>query len=278
MGIADVVIGASAWLSEAHGVERAPHIIDLLAEMINLAETCWACSLSCALLGQPTPSGAYVVDPLMANVTKLNITRFTYEWMRLAQDVAGGLIITLPSERDYRNPELRGYMDKYFQGKPGFSAEQRMRMMRLVEALAVGLRRLRAEGMERVWARHRALARGVRAGVEAMGLRLFSERPSDSLTAVTLPEGVDGTALVKKLRDEEGIIIAGGQGKLKGKICRIAHMGYIDSYDCLTALAALERVLVRMGVEVPAGAGVAAAAKVYREEAEVLQAAGSQSG
>jgi len=138
VGIADVVIGASAWLSEAHGVERAPHIIDLLAEMINLAETCWACSLSCALLGQPTPSGAYVVDPLMANVTKLNITRFTYEWMRLAQDVAGGLIITLPSERDYRNPELRGYMDKYFQGKPGFSAEQRMRMMRLVEALAVG--------------------------------------------------------------------------------------------------------------------------------------------
>lgn len=194
-----------------------------------------------------------------------------------------GLATVTVSERAWERIEAnprRGYYFDLVRNRKALSTHDPVftPAVTLVEALAVGLRRLRAEGMERVWARHRALARGVRAGVEAMGLRLFSERPSDSLTAVTLPEGVDGTALVKKLRDEEGIIIAGGQGKLKGKICRIAHMGYIDSYDCLTALAALERVLVRMGVEVPAGAGVAAAAKVYREEAEVLQAAGSQSG
>ena len=141
----------------------------------------------------------------------------------------------------------------------------------LLEALAVGLRALKAEGIERVWERHRALADGVRAGVRAMRLELFAERPSDSLTAISLPETVDGNEVVKMLREEEGITIAGGQAKLKGKICRIAHMGYMDGYDCLVALAALERVLRRLGVEVPTGAGVTAALEVYEARAEVVQ-------
>lgn len=188
-----------------------------------------------------------------------------------------GLATVTVSERAWKrieaNPQ-RGYYFDLLRNRKALSTHDPVftPAITLVETLAVGLRRLRAEGMERVWSRHRALARGVRAGVLAMGLKLFASRPSDSLTAITLPEGVDGTALVKKLREEEGITIGGGQAKLKGKICRIAHMGYLDAYDCLVALAALERVLVRMGVEVPLGAGVTAALEVYRGEAEVLGA------
>ena len=167
-------------------------------------------------------------------------------------------------ERVKANPSRGYYFDLVYNQKglavydPAFTPA-----ITLFEALRVGLRLLRAEGMEQVWARHRVMAEGVRAGVRAMGLALYPKRPSDSLTAITLPEGVDGDKVVKMLRDEEGFIIAGGQGKLKGKLCRIAHMGYIDSYDCLVALAALERVLRRLGVKVIAGAGVAAASDYY---------------
>jgi aspartate aminotransferase-like enzyme len=167
-------------------------------------------------------------------------------------------------ERVKANPSRGYYFDLLYNQKglaaydPAFTPA-----ITLFEALRVGLRLLRTEGMEQVWARHRVMAEGVRAGVRAMGLAIYPKRPSDSLTAITLPEGVDGDKVVKMLRDEEGFIIAGGQGKLKGKLCRIAHMGYIDSYDCLVALAALERVLRRLGVKLPASAGVAAASDYY---------------
>ena len=138
VGLADVVIGASAWMAECHGLERAPNVTDLLAEMVHLSETCWACSLACAHEGVQTPSGAYGVNPLLANVVKLNITRFAYEWMRLAQDIAGGLIITLPSEKDYDSPDVGEYIDRYFKGKKGSSTRDRIRMARLIENMAIG--------------------------------------------------------------------------------------------------------------------------------------------
>jgi 4-hydroxybutyryl-CoA dehydratase/vinylacetyl-CoA-Delta-isomerase len=106
--------------------------------MVNMAETCWSCALACSYEGYQTPSGAYVINPLLANVEKLNITRFTYEWMRLAQDIAGGIIITLPSERDYEHPEIGKYIEKYVKGKKGFSTRDRIKMYRLVENMAVG--------------------------------------------------------------------------------------------------------------------------------------------
>jgi len=138
VGISDVVIGAAALIAESNGVERAHHIRDNLTEMINLAETCWSCSLACSYEGYKTPSGAYTINPLLANVVKLNITRLNYEWMRLAQDIAGGIIITLPSEKDYRDKDVGRYVEKYFKGKEGFSTEERIRLYRLIENLAVG--------------------------------------------------------------------------------------------------------------------------------------------
>jgi len=138
VGLADVVIGASHWVADAHGVAKVSHIVDKLTEMISMAETCWSCSLACSYEGSKTASGAYNISPLLANVTKLNITRLVYEWMRLAQDIAGGKIITLPSEKDILNPEIRDVIQECFTGKEGVDVNDIFKMLRLVENMSVG--------------------------------------------------------------------------------------------------------------------------------------------
>ena len=138
VGLADVVIGASHWISEAHGTDKASHIVDKLTEMISLAETCWSCSLACSYEGQKTPSGAYNINPLLANVTKLNITRMVYEWMRIAHDIAGGKIITIPSEMDINNPDIKDLIYESFQGKDNVEVDYIFRMLRLIENMSVG--------------------------------------------------------------------------------------------------------------------------------------------
>ena len=138
VGLADVVIGGSYWIAEAHGIDRASHIIDKLTEMIAMAETCWSCTLACSYEGYKTPSGAYHIHPLLANVVKLNITRMVYEWMRLAQDIAGGKIITLPSEFDLENPKIGKNVEECFVGKEGFPIRDIIKMLRLIENMSVG--------------------------------------------------------------------------------------------------------------------------------------------
>jgi len=138
VGLADVVIGGSNWIAEAHGIGRASHIIDKLTEMIAMAETCWSCSLACSYEGYKTPSGAYHISPLLANVTKLNITKMVYEWMRVAQDIAGGKIITLPTEKDLDNPETGKIIEECFSGKEGFLPRDIIKMLRLIENMSVG--------------------------------------------------------------------------------------------------------------------------------------------
>ena len=128
--------------------------------------------------------------------------------------------------------------------------------------------RSKKEGIEEVWARHKKLARATRAGIEAMGLEVFAKAPSDVVTSVRLPDGIDGNALPKIMRDEYGVTIAGGQADLKGKICRVAHMGWMDLFDVLVALSALEIVLNRLGYEVEPGSGPGAAEKIFMEQAE----------
>jgi len=138
VGLADVVIGGSNWIADAHGIANASHIIDKLTEMIAMAETCWSCTLACSYEGYRTPSGAYHINPLLASVTKLNITRMVYEWMRLAQDIAGGKIITLPSEKDLENPETMEILTECFAGKEGFPPGDIIKMLRLIENMSVG--------------------------------------------------------------------------------------------------------------------------------------------
>ena len=138
VGLADVVAGASYWLADAHGVGKSSHIVDKLTEMVAMAETCWSCSLACSYEGRKTPSGAYNINPLLASVTKLNITRMVYEWMRLAQDIAGGKIITLPSEDDLSSKEMGEIITGYFAGRDGVDVRDILKMLRLIESMSVG--------------------------------------------------------------------------------------------------------------------------------------------
>jgi 4-hydroxybutyryl-CoA dehydratase/vinylacetyl-CoA-Delta-isomerase len=138
VGISDVLIGAVALLSEYQGVEKAHHIIDKIVEMINLSETLHSCSLACSYEGIQTPSGAYVANPLYANVTKLNVTRFIYEIGRISHDISGGFIATMPSEKDLKNPEIKDYIEKYYKVKEGIPPEYRIRLGRLIENMTSG--------------------------------------------------------------------------------------------------------------------------------------------
>ena len=143
----------------------------------------------------------------------------------------------------------------------------------LVVGLRESLRLILAEGLPNVFARHARLARATRAGVTALGLTLFAEHPGAACTAVHAPAGIDGGAVVKGMR-RRGITIAGGQGSMKGKMLRIAHMGYADEFDVLTALGALELTLADLGYPVRFGAGLCAAELALREESAAGETAG----
>ncbi|MBU1084417.1 MAG: alanine--glyoxylate aminotransferase family protein [Candidatus Omnitrophota bacterium] len=134
----------------------------------------------------------------------------------------------------------------------------------LIMGLDTVLDMILEEGLENVLARHAKLADVTRKAVKAMGLEPFSERPSNAVTAVKVPEGIDGSALVKKMRDEQGITIAGGQGHLKGKIFRVAHLGYMDGYDVITAISAVEIVLSQLGYDIKMGKGAAEAQSLLK--------------
>jgi serine---pyruvate transaminase len=132
----------------------------------------------------------------------------------------------------------------------------------LVKALAESLRTIRAGGIESIWARTKVLAQATRAGIEALGLKLVAARPADGMTAVYFPEGLDGKRFLERLQTRFGVKLAGGQGPLKGRIFRIAHMGLVDELDILSTLAAIELGLAGMGRDVKLGTGVAAASRV----------------
>lgn len=137
-GVSDVIIGATALMAEQSGIAKASHVKDKLTEMILLTETLYASSIACSAEGRPTASGAYFVDPMLANITKQNVTRNIYEICRLSHDIAGGLIATLPSEADLRSPEIGCYVDKYFKGVASIPTEDRIRVARLIENMTGG--------------------------------------------------------------------------------------------------------------------------------------------
>jgi serine---pyruvate transaminase len=137
----------------------------------------------------------------------------------------------------------------------------------LVRALDVALGMIESEGLDQVLERHRSLGRAARAGVRALELELFGPEDENAnvVTAIKLPEGIDGAKVPKVMRDRFGITIAGGQGKLKGQIARIAHCGYFGAFDIVTSIAGLEMTLRELGHDVELGAGVGAAQRVFVE-------------
>ena len=121
-------------------------------------------------------------------------------------------------------------------------------------------------GLETILEHHRILADATRAAVKALGLELLSKIPGNICTAVKVPEGIDGVKLVKTMQKKYNVYIAGGQAHYKGKIFRIAHLGYMGAFDIVTAIAALEMTLAELGYKFEMGAGVKAAMEVFRRE------------
>jgi len=134
----------------------------------------------------------------------------------------------------------------------------------LVIALNEALKMIRQDGLENIFARHRKMAQATRSAIKALGLELFAPlAASDVVTAVKVPQGIDGEKLVKTMRDAYGVTIAGGQSEMKGKLFRIAHMGYIEEFDIILGISCLEKVLFQMGYKFSLGAGVKAAEEVF---------------
>ena len=146
VGVGDVVIGAAALAAEYNGVEKASAVKDKLIEMTHLNETLYCCGIACSSQGFKTKAGNYQIDLLLANVCKQNVTRFPYEIVRLAEDIAGGLMVTMPSQKDFssdtvvgRNGETIGEIcSKFFAAREGVSTEDRQRIMRFLENMCLG--------------------------------------------------------------------------------------------------------------------------------------------
>jgi len=130
----------------------------------------------------------------------------------------------------------------------------------LIIALCEALKMIKEDGLENTFIRHKKMADATRAAVKALGLELFAPTAaSDVVTAVNLPAGIDGEKLVKTMRDTYGVTIAGGQAELKGKVIRIAHMGFIEEFDIIAGISCLEKVLHQMGYKFSLGQGIKAA-------------------
>ena len=137
-GVGDVLIGAAAAAAEYNGADGASHIKDKLVEMTHLNETIYGTGIAASYQGHATKSGAFICDDMLANVCKHHVTRMPYEIGRLAQDLAGGLMVTMPSEQELRSPEVGALLQKYLKGRAEFSTEERLRILRLIENMTLG--------------------------------------------------------------------------------------------------------------------------------------------
>jgi 4-hydroxybutyryl-CoA dehydratase/vinylacetyl-CoA-Delta-isomerase len=137
-GLGDVLIGAAAEAASHNGVEQVSHIKDKLVEMTHLNETIYSSCMAAAYRSKPMASGAYLNDEMLSNVAKHNVTRFPFEIARLAQDIAGGLVVTMPSEKDLQNNEIGPLIRKFLQGRSGVDTVDRMRILRLIENMTIG--------------------------------------------------------------------------------------------------------------------------------------------
>jgi 4-hydroxybutyryl-CoA dehydratase/vinylacetyl-CoA-Delta-isomerase len=137
-GVGDVLIGAAASIADMNGVPKASHVRDKLVEMAHLNETIYGAGIASSFESKPTPAGNYLNEPMLANVCKHNVTRFPYELARLAQDLAGGLVATLPSQKDFESPVTGPLLRKFLKGRSGVATEARVRMLRLIENMTMG--------------------------------------------------------------------------------------------------------------------------------------------
>ncbi|UCF48874.1 MAG: 4-hydroxybutyryl-CoA dehydratase [Myxococcales bacterium] len=137
-GVGDVLIGAAAQAAEYNGVDGASHIKDKLVQMTHLNETMYAAGIASSHQARPTKSGCYLNDDMLANVCKHHVTKMPFDMGRIAQDLAGGLVSTAPSEKELKHPELGALLDKYLKGRADVPTEARIRILRLIENMTMG--------------------------------------------------------------------------------------------------------------------------------------------
>jgi len=138
VGVGDTLIGAAKAITDYQGASKASHVKDKIIEMCHLNETLYSCGIACSAEGRKTAAGNYLIDLLLANICKQNVTRFPYEIARIAQDLAGGYFVTMPSEKDFNNPEIGHLVKKYSTSRSDVPVEHRQRMLRLIENLTMG--------------------------------------------------------------------------------------------------------------------------------------------
>lgn len=187
-----------------------------------------------------------------------------------------GLAFVSVSEKAWQKAASTNNMKFYFDFKKERDAQTKNQTaytaaVSLIVGLAEVLKIFKAEGLPQIFARNHQLAEAMRGAMQAIGLPLFAKTsPSDALTAIEAPPGVDGQQIYKNLRVRYGVTAAGGQDQLKGKVFRIAHMGYADTFDVIIAVAAVEMVVKELGYNVTLGKGVGAA------QQRLMPAAGSK--
>jgi 4-hydroxybutyryl-CoA dehydratase/vinylacetyl-CoA-Delta-isomerase len=134
-GVGDVLIGAAVAIAEYNGIANVSHVREKITDMIHMSESMYGLCLASSTEAKKTPSGVYFIDSVLANISKLHEGVVLHEMNRLLQDIAGGLIATMPSEQECQNPEVSKFIDKYLKGVAGVPTEHRMKMFRLIEKL-----------------------------------------------------------------------------------------------------------------------------------------------
>jgi aspartate aminotransferase-like enzyme len=183
-----------------------------------------------------------------------------------------GLAVAAASEKAWKMAESSDLPRFYFNWKKEREMQVKNQTnytpaVSLLVGLAEVLSWLKEEGLDKIFLRHERMAKAARAAMQALGMKLYTDSPSMALTTVWAPEGVDTDKLVKVLRDRYGVTLVGGQDQAKGKIFRIAHLGYYDEFDICTAVVAIERALADLGVKIEFGKGVGAAMRSFAETA-----------
>ncbi|HPF43383.1 MAG TPA: 4-hydroxyphenylacetate 3-hydroxylase family protein [Syntrophomonadaceae bacterium] len=138
VGVGDTLIGAVKAITDYQGASAASHVKDKIIEMCHLNETLYSCGIACSAEGRKTAAGNYLIDVLLANICKQNVTRFPYEMARIAQDLAGGLLVTMPSEKDFNHPKVGPIINKYLAARTDVPTADRQKMLRFIENLTMG--------------------------------------------------------------------------------------------------------------------------------------------
>ena len=206
----------------------------------------------------PLPMDAWGIDAMVTGSQK-------------ALELPPGLALVALSEKAWKFADQSKCPHFYFDLKKerknlGNQTSAYTPAVSLVIGLRAVLKNLKEEGLENVHKRHNRLARATRAAAKALGLKMVApDAPADSATGFFLPDGIDGGKIVKSLRDDFGVTLAGGQDQWKGKVIRIAHLGYVDTFDTIIAISAIEMALKKFGHAVELGIGVAAAQEILLE-------------